>query len=244
MFLVLTGTPVAVLIAFLGLKVLLRARRGGALPEVLVGVFFLCVSLGGWPGLMAGQADVIPPDIAPPLHAVGQFVMSIGFGALAVFAWRCFGPASRWRRNLACVFCGVFAVLWLGIGIVDGFQPGGSVIRLQALARGAMMLWAFCESLAGWRRMRRRLALELADPVVANRFLLWCGWTGGVLGATAVIVFSRFVLGGIDASTAESVRRAVVVVFLAMVLLGGASLHFAFFPPRWYVARLARLPAA
>jgi hypothetical protein len=35
------------------------------------------------------------------------------------------------------------------------------------------LLWGSAEALLYWDRMRRRVRLSLADPVVANRFLLW-----------------------------------------------------------------------
>ena len=51
------------------------------------------------------------------------------------------------------------------------------VVLLVDLLAQALYLWTSVESLTWWRRMHRRVALGLADPVVANRFFLW-----GVLG--------------------------------------------------------------
>jgi hypothetical protein len=44
---------------------------------------------------------------------------------------------------------------------------GGSALMIGAL------LWGSFEALRYWGMMRRRVRIGLADPVVANRFLLW-----------------------------------------------------------------------
>ncbi len=47
-------------------------------------------------------------------------------------------------------------------------------------ARIVPTAWACYESLRYYRSMHRRQTLGLADPIVANRFLLWSIWTGAV----------------------------------------------------------------
>ena len=104
--------------------------------------------------------------------------------------------------------------------------------------------WAFFESFRYWRSMRRRQELELADPVVTNRFLLWTLWSGGVsllpLIALGLRVLSVTYLGSeVDASrTAELLPQAMAairVLFLLIVPVTVAALFLSFFPPKRYL---------
>jgi hypothetical protein len=48
------------------------------------------------------------------------------------------------------------------------------------------LLWGSAEALVYWRKMRRRLRLGLADPIVTNRFFLW-GLGAGAAGLGSTI---------------------------------------------------------
>ena len=96
----------------------------------------------------------------------------------------------------------------------------------------ASFLWTAVEGLVHHRSALRRLALGLADPVVANRFLLW-----GLFGLMATGINVTSALGnllGLDPT------RSPVVLFPMGVLGGFASIamSLAFFPPAWYVGWL------
>ena len=46
--------------------------------------------------------------------------------------------------------------------------------------------WVFGESLRYYRLLRRRQRLDLADPVLVNRFLLFAVWTGAIVAITVL----------------------------------------------------------
>jgi hypothetical protein len=223
---------ISLLLIALGVRVHRHARRAGALPDEMVASFFVCLGLGTVPALLGGRASIIPMELDQVAHAIGHALLSLGIGALALFVWKCFGPSSTWRKVVAITTWLSLAGLYAAQGIVDGFRDG-EIIRVTAVVRGLVLGWAFVESLRYRRQLRRRLALGLADPVVANRFTLWCLWTGSLFLCLLVLIAFRWLVGGIDDASAS----LIVVLRLTLLSLGltsAVSLFLAFFPPRRY----------
>jgi hypothetical protein len=185
---------ISLLLVALGVRVHLHARGAGALPDQMVASFFVCLGLGAVPALLGGRASIIPMEFDQLAHAIGHAFLSLGIGALALFVWKCFGPASTWRKVAAAAAWLTLAGLFVAQGIVDGFRDG-PVIRVTAVVRGLVLGWAFAESLHFRGQLRRRMALGLADPVVTNRFTLWCLWTGSLFLALLVLVSFRWLVG-------------------------------------------------
>jgi len=230
------GIALSFVLTALGLRVLLRARREGGLPHLMVGLFFLAIGLGAAPALLAGDPQAIPVGASTAAMALGHAVLSVGFGALAVFAWTCFGPTSVWRQILALALCGALFALWLAQGVVEEWNaPGGSILRGAALVRAAVLVWAFAESLRYRVLMKRRVRVGLADPVVANRFLLWSLWIGGMLVAIAIAIGVRFLMPEFSTDASPAQRAVVVSGVLGAALVSAASLWLAFFPPEPYL---------
>jgi hypothetical protein len=235
----LPAIALGLVLASLGLRVLLRARNEGGLPHYMVGAFFLALGLGAAPALLAADPTAIPPDAAAFAMGGGHAILSVGFGALAIFAWTCFGPSSAWRQILALALCGTLFSLWLAQGVVEKFTaPGGSIVRVASLVRAITLVWAFIESIRYRVRMKRRASLGLADPVVANRFLLWSLWIGALLVGIGVTISVRFLLP--EFSTAATTTQRVVVTssIIAAAMVSAISLWLAFFPPRPYLSWL------
>jgi len=240
MYAALAGIPVVVLLTGLGLRVVARARAARAPTDALIGVYFVCMGIGGIPALLANEPDVFGAEAAPFAMAFGHATLSVGFAALHTFVWRCFGAHSRWRMTIAITACVALALLYVTQGVVERFEPpGGAVVRATALVRTSALVWALAESLRYWLMMRRRVPLGLAQPLVANRFLLWCLWMGGMLGTSAIAVVVRFAFPGYGPDTSAATRVMVVVPFLALCLVAAASLWLAFFPPTWFARRFA-----
>lgn len=202
----------------------------------MVGLFFLATGLGAAPALLAADPTVIPQGAAAFAMGGGHGILSIGFGALAIFAWTCFGPTSVWRQILALLLSGSLFALWIAQGVVEEFTaPGGSIVRVTSLVRATTLAWAFFESVRYRILMKRRASLGLADPVVANRFLLWSLWIGAMLVAIGITISVRFLLP--EFSTAATTTQRVVVTssIIGAALLSAISLWLAFFPPRLYL---------
>jgi len=157
----------------------------------------------------------------------------IGAAAQYLFVWYVFRRQARWARPLVYAAIALLATAYaadiLDNGLVnrrDGsaWFWGGMVLRLFVMA------WSSVESLLYWSRMRRRLRLGLADPVVTNRFLLWgVGSAAAFLGSALGLV--ALALTGISSSRIPSLNLIVSMHGLVAVI----TMWLAFQPPARYV---------
>jgi hypothetical protein len=238
------------LLLWLGIR-LWRAAAPGA-PERWLALSFAGIGLGAVPRLAAARLLTEGGEgvLTLALSAASQLAIESAIVGLSLFTWRVFRPASRGARAFA-----------LGVALASGgatlclLAVAGSRQEVSALAllvnatRAVPVLWAFVECARYALLMRRRLALGLADPLVANRFVLWSVWTGA-LGVAAVAILSVrstalwLQLHGIEP---RSVMPAAVPLTGALagvaVATAGVAIWLAFFPPaayrRWLEARPA-----
>jgi hypothetical protein len=207
----------------------------------MVGLFFVCMGCGAVPALMGSGSALIGSEYDQLARGLGHGMLSAGYVALAIFVWRCFGADATWRVAAAAVLSVSLAALLAAQGVVDGFRDG-AVIRVTSLVRGIVLAWAFAESLHYRAQLRRRLALGLSDPVVTNRFTLWCLWTGSLLASNMVMISVRWLM---DFPTAPaSLQAAVVFSMIGFALTAATSLFLAFFPPQRYAENLRRRAVA
>ncbi len=152
----------------------------------------------------------------------------------------------RWTQALAGILLvGQVVCTALVVASARSVEETSAVVLVTNFSRVVPLLWAFAESLAYWRMMRRRLALGLADPVVTNRFFLWSVWTGGLAMlplATLLLRLTGYALqwfGLPEADVAASDRAAIAaslqIVFLITGLAGVIAISLSFFPPRRYL---------
>ena len=92
----------------------------------------------------------------------------------------------------------------------------------------AALGWSALEALREYGMARRRLALGLGDPVVANRFLLWC-LSGASQAAIHAMSLSLHVRG--VGMLADPLGLFVVATGL---LLAAAMMWLVFLPPAAY----------
>jgi hypothetical protein len=226
------------------------ARASGALPDRLLSAFFLLLALGVGPRMIA--VDLATSGAA---GSGGAFWLNIGASlaigsamvCLAAFAWKVFRPDSAWAKNL---------VLGLGAALLGALLAGASSQSASGGSSSAAIAfnffaavtlgWAFVECVNYYRRMRRRRALGMADPVVTNRFLLWSLWTGAITLQAILMVGLRVAFHpsgvgnhldevGLDASGAwfgaiQGVKAMRVVVAPTVVI----SVYLSFSPPAGY----------
>ncbi len=228
--------PLCALMLFVGVRVLVVTRRAGGTTEQLVGDAFVLLGLGGLPGLLAGHGDLFAPSIQPTFFCAGQILMAGAFCCLYLFAWRCFGRATQWRKGLALTGIAGQVAGFAALGVLEGFEPqSGGVVRFVSLSRLIAIGWCFAESLHYWRLMRRRGGLGLADPVVTNRFALWCGWTGGLVAASMIVAFARFARTNITLDFSNPFDAVIIASTFAALVVSIISLTLAFLPPARYL---------
>ncbi len=98
------------------------------------------------------------------------------------------------------------------------------------------LCWGSFEALRFWLRMRRRLALGLANPEVANRFLLW-GIGAGTAGLGSAIGTLFAIVTGVSYLEAAWM----VALLSGLGFIAAVAMWLAFLPPatytRWILAK-------
>lgn len=237
----LTATLVyALLTGAVAIRLLALASRTRELPELLLGVAYLLGGVLGFATIIVGTAcQESTPLLSRILGGVGLFFFSTGHLSVALMCWRVFAPDNRW---LAALFWLLAAVLILdfarNIG-VEGipFPPSQSPWYYPGmLARNVTTTWWVIAALSYHARLRRRLALGLADAPAANRVLLW-GLAGVATLAASLVITIGTIAGPFDLPHHDSdARDVLVMIAVTLVALGAVASWLAFLPPRRYVA--------
>jgi hypothetical protein len=219
----------------LALRILIDAARSRSVAEIFVGVFFLALS-----------AEVLFYQVANEPGVGHGVCAAVSSAAMLCFIRVVFRPVERWAFVVSVA---------LGLGIAAVFvvpQVMGVATPETRLAgsalRASALLWASIECALQYRLMRRRVRLDLADPVVADRFLLWAIWTGGaaMLPISGLVIRLLAQLGMAEDITLvrdSSPSTAIYGIFIACVLAASAvSLWLSFFPSlgyqKWVVSRM------
>jgi hypothetical protein len=129
-------------------------------------------------------------------------------------------------------------VTWLLVGaLLGGFLGGGlsgdwigvetnvAWLWIEQLAIALIYGWATLEPLRYHLLMRRRVAHGLAEPVVANRFLLWSLYAGGFCLSQLLYCVSLTFVGAVS---------SLDVLSAGLVVGAELALFLAVFPPAWY----------
>lgn len=226
-----------------GVRLMLLARRTRGLPEFLLGLGLLLQAGIGYPLSVVAQAA---PDYALLASALGALFSNAGMGCMIIFTARVFHDASRWAWTVVGAAGALLAVQAAGhvIGQATATTPeeklnailfwGAGSLALSGLAWG----WTAFEALRFHALLRRRATLGLADPVVANRMLLW-----GLMGCCAVgaVIIDTLLLY----SGAQVAREVMLPTVTATAgLLVSVCMILAFWPPAAYLAFVRGQPAA
>lgn len=240
----------------LGIRLLRQFVQQRASHELYLALYFLLAAFASAFLQVLAYGSLIDPrlDWAIPHRAmilgVGMLSMQLGVAGAYLFVWSTFRPDARWSRLLVIVGIGCMGVGLAWEGLFEGFE-----IRLMAgpghwlgwAGRTLAFVWMPYESFRYWRLMRRRVRLGLADPVLANRFLLWSIFGVGAFIAFAADLFARVTYLAIAGTPAlvmeiiEPVVRVTVSVTMISNIVSAAALFLTFFPlagyRRWVIAR-------
>jgi hypothetical protein len=245
----LLGTAAFVLVsAVIGVRLVLLSRRTGERPERYLGLGILGTAVLGY-GLQIASAILRggieqtpdPTTLMVTLTGAGKVLHDAGLTLVLLFVLTVF------RRNdpvARMVFGVAVSTLWIGMvgqGVVGGYRD--LMARdlfwwMEYAVIWTYPLWGAFESLRYHGRMRKRVKIGLADPLVANRFLLWglaslgtftatwlASWTSLLPDPTAAAGFQTF-----NYLSTAAVGICTVVVY-----------SLAFLPPAWYRRRIAAM---
>lgn len=223
-----------------GLRLTALAWRTRETAESLLGPGLFLVVGVGYPTIMVGRYLIEAGNHAGPLVLAGSLVVSsVGWSLVWTFTQRVFRPDAAWARRLTWGAYLAFAVCTAEVILrslgserpQDLMIPSWGALGHQLNAM-TLIVWTGFESFRYYGLLRKRMALGLASPVVANRFLLW-GFNS---------VFSFVALAGpLSAGLMGRDFMADPFVLLSLAiggLMSAVSLYLAFLPPKAYLRML------
>jgi hypothetical protein len=225
-----------------------RARRRRDLAPFLLGLNLLLAMGFGYLLCSAGMAAAMlteqpSPRLVAGLLGSGYAATIAGLCAALVFQWRVFWPAERWPVALMGVFLLAMLAGWLGYAtsgaLATGRYQGGWVWLLYA-GMLATNLWVGIEPLVYHAKLKKRVRLGLAEPLVADRFLLW--GLGSLARAAMILLgpLSALVLDRLGAEARLSYSSLTLVLASLLGLATSVAYWLTFNPTATYVRWVER----
>jgi hypothetical protein len=241
----------SVLAIVIGLRLIALSRRTQRGPERSLGLGFIGTAGLGYGLLMfamlgkraAGWNDA--PAYYTWLIALGWIFHNLGVTFMLDFVHRVFRPEDGWARILKYT---LNLVLWGG-WLADAFTGGltsnrpGLYYWIAFSVIGTYPLWTAVEAFRYWKLMRKRVALGLADPLVANRFLLWTIASTSTVASIWLVEVPTFLGYERMSAAAEKITSITMLCTSAFGIATICTYWLTFFPPAWYQDRF-RVPAA
>jgi len=232
-----------------GVRLLTLATRTRERPEFWGGLYFIGASIGLPMRLVGSALYATRPELADTFNTIGHLSFAAGTIAMMIFTLHVFHPQSSRARIFAAVTIATIVAtsihtLWGGFTSIENSYS----MVMTNFTRLIPTSWAFYESLRYYVSMRRRQALDLADPIVTNRFLLWSIWTGAVTLLPLIALLLRTIgilsLGnesyntGLHAQIISNILTGVRVLFVIIAPIAAVALSLSFFAPRLYTDRI------
>lgn len=245
------GLIVVIAVVCLGapaFRLLASAARERREPELWLGLCLAFAAIGVPLRLYSGVEVALHVDQGIEIStrlglisAAAHWTLGLASAGLYLFVWRVFHPTSAIaRRGVSIVLTALFAsTVWLILS--DGhLHERATSVSVSNLIRGIALPWCAIESFRYWRLMRRRVALELGDPVVANRFALWAIWTGTFSFLPMLVLATKVIsyASGDQSGTLETMLPLIRGFALCCVILAFSCVWLSFFPPNSYLARI------
>jgi len=240
----LTGISLLLFVAttaIVGVRMLLLAWRTGERPELLMGAGMTLVGGIGYPGGIVSRFGIgSVGEMSIPIWFISTVCTQIGATLIYAFTWQVFRAKATWAKVLVVTGVGFMVAGLAGMGhalttaspTADSALVTRGPTFVSMVGYAGCFLWTALEGFHHHRMARRRLALGLTDPIVANRFFLW-GFFGLMASVLTAISAITVLLGGKPSGTPATM--------LPMGVLGAAAviaMYLAFFSPSWYVGWL------
>jgi hypothetical protein len=234
----LAGLLSVLVSCFVGVRLVLLARRTGHSPELLIGLDLILVG-GAWNALIAvgRQATGLPDELRAALVCAGALSAVAGTACLMLFTWQTFRPSRAGALTalfLSLLLAGLFAAQSITTGWLAFATDERGPWTNASLFTSINYVWACFESMRHASMLSRRVRLGLADPVVADRVRLFA--TLMATGTLASWMFAGFQAFGIAVG-----GTTIGLSFGAAVcLFSVALLWLAFMPPASYLESVRR----
>lgn len=202
-----------------------RVRRQWDLAPFLLGVNLLFAMGFGYllcsGGMAAAMLSERPsPGLVAALLGAGYGATTVGLIAALIFQWRVFWPERRWPLAMVAALAAAMVVGCVGYAASGDLATGSYRSPWALLLVAAMVatnLWVGIEPLLYHAKLRRRIPLGLAEPLVADRFLLW---GLGSLARAAMIFLGPLSELALERLAADAQLSYAAVVLSAASLLG------------------------
>lgn len=214
--------------AVVGVRLLALARRTREVPELALGCAMLLLGVAGYPLSIAARRGFGGEEYGGLLLLAALTAQNLACLGIYIATWRVFRPRSAGAAAAVVAASAAFVASL----VASGSSDAGPGYYLGYTARLLAFIWAAAEAFHYHARLRRRLVLGLADPVVTDRFYLW-----GVATATLCAGFLIFLYGRLTGpNVADS---APVLLATSLVgILAGTTIWLAFLPPAGSVRRV------
>ncbi|MCG8588417.1 MAG: hypothetical protein MJE66_03930 [Proteobacteria bacterium] len=237
----LTGILVSVVVsAWVGVRLLVLARRTRQMPELAMGFYCTGVTLSAALYLTAGLSADRNFELARWFTHAGSAALCLSACALALGLQRIYRARVAWASWLSVALCAWIVSGWAWILVAEGaVLPGRVTVPnvVYTIARVSIYVWGAIEALRYHLLMRRRLKLGLADPIVAHRMLLWGAFMVCMASFALLMLVLGIVMGPEGARWLPGTSVAAALMFV-----GAFCLWCSFFPPAFYQRWIARRP--
>lgn len=230
------GASFTLVCLVIGLRLIVLASKRRHLPEFLVGTSLAGLAGIGYPlSAIARQVPGLGDPTRIVLSVFAALLCSFALTCNSAFTWQLFRRERLWAEILVAltgIACGLLVITQMFIG---NWAGGGDFFwDWLPLAISFSFGWGCWEPWSYYKRMRRRLVLGLADPLVADRIRLYAVAMG--LGVVTNLIGWVYRLYDI-----EMINDPLGGPILA-VLAGsaGVAMWLAFLPPRIYRERVLR----
>ncbi len=235
------GEAIAGAILFtVGARVLKLASRSAGRPARLLGSYLVLAGISY--AFYSIPLMFSVESLFTPLTYAGRLT----YGASVIFALEftrsVFRSGETWGRWLVCALM-LGLVVGIGVSSIQGDWEGLTVSSpwfwCEWLGYTLTPLWVAVEGILAYTSARKRVRLDLCDPIVANRYLLW-----GLFGVFQIFCSLIIVPMYAEYEAEQHFTFAADALLGAFEILVSATAWLAFFPPISYRNWIARNAAS
>jgi hypothetical protein len=215
-----------------GGRLLWLARRTRQVPEALIGLSLFLLGGVGYPLHALWQGLDALPGLQVTMSVVHGLLQLVGQSAQVFFAWLVFRRQDAWAAGICAVYSAALVLLFLW----QTLAPGWSVFVREGTGPWNLLMypilfslgWMTYEPLAYYAKLRKRMALGLADPVTTDRLRLW--------GLASLCALLTTLLSFALKKAGVAMTIEVTGLFVGPLgVLSAGLMWLAFIPPRRYL---------